>query len=63
MPVQTGVSFTEKQVRAQLDAMNATGFELLLLDLADDRKATLLTTDTSGILRRLDGFARRICSA
>lgn len=52
-PIQSGSSPTERQVRAQLAAMHAASFELLLLDFADDSKAQLITTNTEGILRRL----------
>jgi len=54
MTAQTHSSLTERQVSAQLHTMNSSDFELLLLDLSgDDRKATLLATDTEGVLRRL----------
>ena len=47
------LSRTEHQVRDQLAAMRSLTFELLMLDFADDSKATMLTLTPESIMRRL----------
>ena len=44
-PIPSGSSPTERQVRAQLAAMRAGSFELLLFSFEDKQKAQLISTD------------------